>query len=67
MNCQEFTQKVHEQLIANGTIFNVLDGEEKIGQVGVIRTTIVYLEFNNSEIPNDILTGNYLFEMIEGE
>ena len=66
MNSQEFSKKVFEQLIKNGTIFDVLKDEEQIGQVGVIRDTIVYFEFKDNVIPVDLLTGEYKFNEVEG-
>lgn len=68
MNSQEFSQKVFQKGIKNGTIFDVMKGKEKIGQVGVIRDTVVYFEFKNNEIPSDLLVGDYEFiEIIEVE
>ena len=68
MNSQEFSQKVFQKQIKNGTIFDVSKENIKIGQVGVIRDTVVYLEFKDGVIPSDLLVGNYEFtEVIEGE
>lgn len=67
MEAKEFSQKVLEQTIENGTIFDVWSGDENIGQVGVIRDTIVYFEFKNNIIPVNLLTGDYKFiEIKEG-
>lgn len=65
MNSKEFIQEVKSKTIKNGTIFDVIKEDENIGQVGVIRDTIVYLEFKNSVIPSDLLTGDYEFKEVE--
>ena len=65
MDSKEFTQNVLKQSIKNGTIFDVIHEEDKIGQVGVIRDNIVYLEFKDETIPVDLLTGEYKFIEVE--
>ena len=67
MYSKEFAQKLEEQTIKNGTIFNVFKGVNFIGQVGVIRDTIVYLDFKNNVIPVDLLTGEYKFDEVKEE
>lgn len=65
MNSQEFSQKVFDKKIKNGTIFNLKQGNKVLGQVGVIRDTIVNLE--GKDLPTDMLIGDYYFEEVEGE
>lgn len=67
MKTQEFIKKVNEKSIKNGTIFDVLKNNKKIGQVGVIRGTIVYFEFVDNEIPVDLLIGDYIFNETDEE
>lgn len=67
MKTQEFIKKVNEKSIKNGTIFDVLKNNTKIGQVGVIRGTIVYFEFVDNEIPVDLLIGDYIFNETDEE
>ncbi|MBO5475535.1 MAG: hypothetical protein J5982_03385 [Bacilli bacterium] len=64
MDQSTFIQKVKDKEIKNGTKFEVYDQEKnKIGIIGVIDTTVVYLDM--PEIPNDILIGNYIFEEVK--
>lgn len=67
MDSQEFLSKLTSKKIKNGSIFNIKQGEKILGQVGVIRDTVVNLE--RKDLPVDILTGNYFFEEVieEGE
>ncbi len=66
MNQSTFIQKVKDKEIKNGTKFEVYDQEQKrIGIIGVIDTTVVYLDM--PEIPNDILIGDYIFKEIKEE
>lgn len=66
MNSLEFVGKVNNKEFENGTKFNVYDKRNKlIGTLGVIDTTIVYLDFE--VIPGNLLLDkdNYTFEKIE--
>ncbi len=66
MDQSTFIQKVKNKEIKNGTKFEVFDQEQKsIGIIGVIDTTVVYLDM--PEIPNDILIGDYIFKEIKEE
>lgn len=66
MDQSTFIQKVKDKAIKNGTKFEVFDQEQNsIGIIGVIDTTVVYLDM--PEIPNDILIGNYIFKEIKEE
>lgn len=66
MDQSTFLEKVRNKEIKNGTKFMVYDQEQnKIGTIGVIDTTITYLDM--PVIPNDILIGNYIFEEIKEE
>lgn len=66
MDQSTFIKQVKEKEIKNGTKFEVFDQEQKrIGVIGVIDTTVVYLDM--PEIPNDILIGNYIFKEIKEE
>jgi hypothetical protein len=67
MNSQEFLAKLIDKKIKNGSIFNIKQGENFFGQIGVIRDTIVNLE--RKDLPVDMLTGDYFFEKVieEGE
>lgn len=66
MDQSTFIEKVRNKEIINGTKFMVYNQErDKIGTIGVIDTTITYLDM--PEIPNDILIGNYIFEEIKEE
>lgn len=66
MDQSTFLEKVRNKEIENGTKFMVYDQEQnKIGTIGVIDTTITYLDM--PVIPNDILIGNYIFEEIKEE
>lgn len=64
MKAIDFSQKVNDKEFKNGSKFNVYNQtEELIGTVGVIDSTIVYLEME--QIPTDILIGDYTYELIE--
>lgn len=66
MDQSTFIQKVKDKEIKNGTKFEVFSQEqERIGTIGVIDTTVVYLDM--PEIPNDILIGDYIFKEITEE
>lgn len=66
MDQSTFIQKVKDKEIKNGTKFEVFSQEqERIGIIGVIDTTVVYLDM--PEIPNDILIGDYIFKEITEE
>lgn len=66
MKAIEFSQKVNNKEIKNGSKFKVYNSnDELVGTVGVIDTTVVYLEMQ--EIPTDILMGDYIYELIEEE
>ena len=68
MKSKEFVEKVQRIEIKNGTIFDVIKENKKIGEIGVIKSQIMYLNFDNNNIPTDILVGNYDFiQQIEGE
>lgn len=53
---------VKKQQIQNGKVFNVFETNSKkyIGQIGVIKTTIAFIEFKDY-IPGDLYSDNYLF------
>lgn len=64
MKAIEFSKKVNDKEIKNGSKYNVYNSvNELIGTVGVIDTTVVYLEME--QIPTDILIGDYTYELIE--
>ena len=68
MKSSEFCEKIRNNadadLIKKGTEFNVYDSNKKLlGTVAVQRTQIVYV--NMTEIPTDLLFGNYTFEEIK--
>ncbi len=66
MKALEFSQKVKDKKIKNGSKFKVYDNnKEYIGTVGVIDTTVVYLDIK--QIPTDLAIGDYIFEIIEEE
>lgn len=67
MRSNEFSEKVYKKEIKNGTIFDVLIQNKKIGQVAVVRDSIVYFDFENNVVPQDLLIGDYIFEEIEEE
>lgn len=62
MKSTDFIVKVNKKEIKNGTKFNVYLENKKIGVVGVIDTTVVYLDM--ATIPVDLYTENYIFEEI---
>lgn len=62
MKSTDFIVKVNKKEIKNGTKFNVYHENKKIGVVGVIDTTVVYLDM--ATIPVDLYTENYIFEEI---
>jgi hypothetical protein len=66
MNQSEFIEKVKAMEIVNGTKFEVYTKDEaKIGTIGVIDSTIVYLDM--PKVPNDLLIGDYIFKEIKEE
>ena len=62
MKSTDYITKVNNKEIKNGTKFNVYKKKKKIGVVGVIDTTVVYLDM--ATIPVDLYTENYIFEEI---
>ena len=66
MNTKEFVAKVNNKEIKNGSKFYVYDSSNTlIGTVGIIDTTVVYLDMK--EVPVDLFTGDYNFDLIEEE
>ena len=66
MNTKEFVAKVNNKEIKNGSKFYVYDSSNVlIGAIGVIDTTVVYLDIK--EVPVDLFTGDYNFDLIEEE
>lgn len=66
MNTKEFVAKVNNKEIKNGSKFYVYDSSNAlIGTIGVIDTTVVYLDMK--EVPVDLFTGDYNFDLIEEE
>ncbi len=66
MDQNTFIGKVQSKEIKNGTKFKVYNQDRLlIGTVGVIDTTIVYLDM--PVIPDDILVGSYIFEEVKEE
>lgn len=66
MDQSTFLEKVRNKEIKNGTKFEVYSQDRTfIGTIGVIDTTVVYLDMPN--IPRDILIGNYIFEEVKEE
>lgn len=64
MESQEFIEQVKNSKIKNGSKFEVYNSNnEVIGIVGVIDTTVVYLDIK--DIPEDLYIGNYTFKLIE--
>lgn len=66
MSSEEFTNKVKNTEIENGTKFNVYLNDNKddlLGVIGVIDTTVVFLDMPN--VPMDLYTSEtYYFETI---
>ncbi len=66
MSRGEFVEKVQAKEIVNGTKFEVYDkNDTKLGTVGVIDSTIVYLDMKS--VPNDLFIGEYTFKEIREE
>ncbi|MEG0282938.1 MAG: hypothetical protein RR662_07165 [Clostridia bacterium] len=64
MDKAEILKNIIDKKIKNGTIFNVLENGKSIGRIGVIESTITYLNFK--QIPEDVLTNDkYVFEEIK--
>lgn len=62
----EFIKAVEKKEIKNGTEFKVKKGEEEIGEIAVVRTTIVYLDID--PIPEDLfINDDYTFTELEQE
>lgn len=62
----DFVNNLQNKRIKNGTKFEVFDNNDiKLGIVGVIDTTIVYLDMPN--IPADLLVGDYRFIELDEE
>lgn len=65
MNSNDFGNAVRGRKLPNGSKFVVTLGKTKIGTVGVIDTTVVYLDMPKG-VPMDLYTNNnYIFTPVK--